>query len=277
MWRITLKPIGSSFLASKITLPSELTVETAPLEKQFIDLLASYKRIVVLSPHLDDAVLSTGGLLAHLAERNVRVEVINFFTAGSSLLSPLTTRLLEKSKTANAEAYFAARKAEDEAVFQTLHITVKHLNLTDSAWRTTQDGQPLYRSIFDPVSDQDKIIVEKAKLLIRNLIDESTLVIAPLARGRHVDHVLTRETATTLQAPIIFYTDYPYVLNHPNEDAFIANKQLAGLEYHGACTTKKNLIAGYSTQEMSFLDKREVLPLVHEVYYFAANFLNKLS
>src|SRR5580692_6950185 len=83
--------------------------------------------VLVMSPHLDDAVWSCGALLAYLAPRH-RITVVTAFTAASPPPWSLPARRhLRAVGVSDAEALFTERRSEDRQVLARLGVEVVHL------------------------------------------------------------------------------------------------------------------------------------------------------
>src|SRR5690242_17600077 len=106
--------------------------------------------VAVLSPHLDDAVLSCGALLGHLAPRH-RVTVVSVFTAAAPRPWSLPARrALRALGVGDAEEMFGLRRAEDAEVLGGLGVTGVHLGFTDALFRRSGGRRPAYRTFrFD--------------------------------------------------------------------------------------------------------------------------------
>src|SRR4051812_28342816 len=101
--------------------------------------------IAVLSPHLDDAVLSVGGLL-WLLKDHFEVEVITVFTADPpEEMSPLATTLAGRS----GLRIYADRRVEDERALATLGVGHRHLGFDDAIHRTSSQGRWLADDMAD--------------------------------------------------------------------------------------------------------------------------------
>ena len=138
---------------------------------------------LVLSPHLDDAVLSCSSLMA-----SRRSLIATFFSAG--------------------DASYEFRRAEDLEAAKIIGAGTKHLGFRDAPFRSA-----LYRSFLGIVAGHARpsIKVENAiTLLLEEFHPE--LVLAPLGVGNHVDHRLLRDAATKLVRPeqLLYYEDLPY-------------------------------------------------------------------
>ncbi len=177
------------------------------------------KRILVVSPHLDDGVLSVGGIIERAVANGAEVVVATAFTADNApgaTMSPLAAEL---------HAFwdlgpnpFVQRRKEDVASVSILGARVLHGQLLDALYRTRASGDPLYptrQSLFRPPSDRDGIGDALFRLLdgwIRDISPD--LILAPLGVGRHVDHVVTANALHRLAGMrpinVALYEDMPY-------------------------------------------------------------------
>ena len=83
--------------------------------------------IVILSPHLDDAVLSLGALIAGEVAAGKRVEVVSCFTSGP----PLDTIPPERRVFGD----YSMRRAEDDRAMALLGAHQRWLDLHERIWR----------------------------------------------------------------------------------------------------------------------------------------------
>ena len=92
--------------------------------------------VLFVSPHLDDAVLSCGALLSHLAG-TCPVTVLTVFSAAAQpAKSGLAARkTLRGLGIADAEAHYEERRAEDIEVLKEAGASWIHLGLTDALFR----------------------------------------------------------------------------------------------------------------------------------------------
>ena len=142
--------------------------------------------ILVLSPHLDDAVFSCPGRIMHEVENGNRVVVATVFSHG--------------------ESGYAERRAEDEAAVRQLGAEARWLGLLDAPSRSPfYDG--FQRIIFDSAPADAAPELES---LCQEL--QPTIIYCPLAVGGHVDHRLTFDAVTCLSSrwPRCFYEERPY-------------------------------------------------------------------
>jgi LmbE family N-acetylglucosaminyl deacetylase len=146
---------------------------------------------VILSPHLDDAVLSCWHVLCGPGD----VQVINVF-AGSPPPGAASWWDRETGATDSATR-MAERRAEDLEAFAVVGRSAVHLDFLDAQY------EPPEQSVSDIVSR------------LRELIDPEALVYAPAALGDHPDHERVRAVAVELAAagqPVRLYADHPHAV-----------------------------------------------------------------
>jgi hypothetical protein len=97
----------------------------------------------------------------------------------------------------------------------------------------------------------------------------STLFLAPLAVGGHVDHVLVRTAAALSRKRVAYYSDFPYNMRHCADPAFARRNALTEAIWDRDLAVKPALIRGYRTQVDALFPGGEI-PLVPEVYLFPA-------
>lgn len=174
---------------------------------------------LALSPHLDDAVFSCGGLLALLTDRGWRVVMATAFTrsihpaAGFALACQL-----DKGLPADLD-YMALRRAEDAAAARVLGVETRWLDLPEAPHR----GYDSAGALFGPPRADDTIAADLAPM-IDHLLEElrPDLVLAPQGLGRHIDHRRLIEALpdTTNHLTLAFWRDSPYAIRDPAAHPF---------------------------------------------------------
>ena len=211
---------------------------------------------IFLSPHLDDAVLSCGGLLAQLTQQGQAVQVINIFAGIPPANRPLSafaryqhrqwqktltappfqSRNNEEKGEANAppsvarrasRSFVQIRRAEDKAALLYFNAQASYLNFYDCIYRGEAKRAVWYYTadddIFGPIHPAEaRLSLEIARALQAEIKTpaEQTLLYAPLSVGNHVDHQLGFLAATQLAKqgyPLLLYQDYPYAQRHPDD------------------------------------------------------------
>ncbi|NUK09680.1 PIG-L family deacetylase [Streptomyces lunaelactis] len=242
--------------------------------------------LLVLSPHLDDAVLSCGALLTHARSR-VSMTVATVFTeAGPRPYTLSARRSLRLAGVKDAEELYASRRAEDREVLEGMGIVWRHLGLPEGLFRRKPgrmpDGSrrahsvlpeaayvyPTYRLHIASgrISRFDGAALAHIAAALDDLVPpEPRLLLAPLAVGGHVDHLLVRTAAELSNRGFGYYSDFPYNQRHSLDAGFSRRNALVTETWHSDIADKAALIHGYRTQApLLFPDGR--IPLVPEVY-----------
>jgi LmbE family N-acetylglucosaminyl deacetylase len=164
--------------------------------------------VVVLSPHLDDAVLSIGGLIGREVAAGKRVEVWTFYTAGPPLADiPAKRRVFGD---------YTARRDEDVRALEVLGAAHRWLDLRERIWREPTLAKTLH-VFHTPPREDDFAQLAVVRARVRDALATGATVYAPLAVGHHVDHVevalasLRELLARGAHAQMRFYED-PYAL-----------------------------------------------------------------
>ena len=225
--------------------------------------------LVVLAPHLDDAALSCGALMAD-ALRRTSVTVVTLFTEASDGPYTLSARrYLRQIGAQGAQFLYAQRRAEDRAALESIGAGWVHAGLTEALFRCRANpGQrsrwvrilpelghvyPVYRRHITGgrVAAADAAAVGAVSDVIRGLnAGGSGILLAPLGVGGHVDHVVVRNAAERSGARVVYYSDFPYNLRSPADRGFIQRNGLTGIQYpdSGASVAKTALVRAYRTQ-----------------------------
>lgn len=240
-------------------------------EAEFLSKTLSFKKIVVFSPHLDDSVLSMASMISFLLKNGLRVRVINIFTKGSNLKTPLTQKLLTQSDYSNTDAYFNLRKKEDKNALAILgDIQKKDLDFVDAAWRQDKSGKEVYyNTTLGQISKRDDKVIEKVTAKVKSLEIKDALVFAPIAQGKHADHQITRDVCQKLFTDVIFYLDFPYSEQYAFDNTFVKQNNLKELIFTKDFYQKKSrAILKYKSQIISLFGNKKGLTLPLEKYFF---------
>jgi len=145
--------------------------------------------IYVLSPHIDDAIFSLGGMLAKM--QNVRV--INIFSRSNYTITGL----------GDPNQITPMRKLEELEVCTAIGMRSTFLDVPERNLRDNQDIE----AEWDAIKGIRKEICTDGDLTIY----------APLAFGcSHIDHIITKRVAEKLEEiygahRFVWYEDLPYV------------------------------------------------------------------
>lgn len=254
------------------------------------DIVERKKPCFFVSPHLDDAVLSAGGLLAYLA-RKVPVTLATVFTEAGEL--PYTFSIksyLRQCGYKDAFQLFSERRKEDERLCRLLGIRHVHLGFVDALWR--RRGRPgilrellgkyipeaLYRypiyrlhMLSGRMHREDTELKQAVVLALRSAFKHvfDPVVFSCGAVGSHVDHILVREACLEVSETVIQWSDFPYNARAKNISDAIASIDFSSLGLASAFFgDKKRLIELYQTQVPAMFPGG-VIPLGQERYRIA--------
>ncbi len=175
-----------------------------------------YERVVILSPHLDDAALSCGGLL-HALQGRVSTLVVSICCGAVRVPSADGSSKLPHRRGHVSPRH---RRREDIAAMHSVNADFVHLSFADGIYRRSPlTGKLIYRSERERwVSPriEDMAHIEELYLVLRRLCLDlgRILLLSPIGIGHHVDHQITAQVAVRLAAAgatLLFYEDFPYV------------------------------------------------------------------
>ena len=244
-----------------------------------------YMSWIYLSPHLDDAALSCGGLVWEQVKSG---QGVYFWTicAGDPPPGPISSfaESLHERWQIGLEAA-ANRRAEDQRACQILGARYDHFHIPDCIYRRMESNQvPLYASeeaIFGPIHSMEAGLIQRLSrdfggLLQKLETEDEVRIVCPLAIGGHVVHRLTRAAAEALFYPyegspeemrsgtrfvpgsnmsLLYYADFPYVEKNGGE---LLQLELSGwrpLSFpisQDAMTAWSRAVASYASQISTF-------------------------
>ena len=160
---------------------------------------------LVISPHLDDAVLSLGGSIAAWVAAGTRVVIATVYTTGPALaeLAPRMRKFAD----------YATRRTEDAAACAALGAEPRYLDQIERAFRRPYlTGWGFFHTPADRDGFTTLAQVTRALDPLRELDPER--IVVPLGIGNHVDHVEALIAATdwalanNLIDRVRFYEDF---------------------------------------------------------------------
>jgi LmbE family N-acetylglucosaminyl deacetylase len=184
-----------------------------------------FERLIVLSPHLDDAALSCGGLLSVLKGRISRLVVT------ISCGSPIAGKPRDEGRTRRRTPHRrkghvrpADRRREDIEAMHSIDCDFVHLGFADAIYRRSPtSGHLIYRSSrskWCAPSREDAGYIEELYFVLHRLCVGMgpVILLSPLGAGFHVDHSICAQVALRLggrNVKLMFYEDFPYVVRGP--------------------------------------------------------------
>jgi LmbE family N-acetylglucosaminyl deacetylase len=251
-----------------------------------IEAMDGISHLIVLSPHLDDGVLSCGALMSYV-RKEIPVTVATFFTEGCT--PPYTysaRRYLRQARNYPANNLFLARRTEDQEVLESAGISYVHVGLTDALFRRRTRPMLSWLPWVGKLIPELSYIYPTYRLHVirggiapddaetkRHVIDtmdrmspeSTTLFLAPLAVGGHKDHILVRTAAQTSGKRVAYYSDFPYNTLFRTDLSFARENSLVQATWSQDLAAKQPLIRGYRTQVDALFPEGEI-PVVPEVY-----------
>ncbi|OXM68546.1 PIG-L deacetylase family protein [Amycolatopsis vastitatis] len=184
-------------------------------------------RILAISPHFGDAVLSLGGSLSQAVRDGAEVTVYSAFAGTASPpYSPAAERMHGIWGYSPDDDVQLCRREEDVAALTPLGLGHRHGRFLDSIYRKLPDGQwltdhkegkqKLATNKDAPSSDPD--LVAEIQGDLKAVIDEvaPALVVTSAAIGGHPDDKAARDAALFASSekdiPVRLWEDLPYVL-----------------------------------------------------------------
>ncbi|HEY6074130.1 MAG TPA: PIG-L family deacetylase [Anaerolineales bacterium] len=177
-------------------------------------------RWIYLSPHLDDAVLSAGGLIYEQTQAGIPVEVWTLLAGPppEGELSKFAQLMHYLWGFSSGEQAVRERRLEDEKAVSMLGAAAVHFDFLDAIYRRGPDGEWLYKEdVSGETHPADSALPEQiAEAVSLRLLPDDVLV-AQFGIGGHVDHGLVRAAAELIGRPLWYDADLPYLFNHPEE------------------------------------------------------------
>jgi len=210
-------------------------------------------RWIYISPHLDDAVLSAGGLLYDQTQKGIPVEIWTVVCG-----YPKTTRLSDYARLLHASwgidsahEVVRTRREEDKRAARIVGASYVHFDVVpDCIYRLGPDDEFLYDYIFVPPHEFEAGLPAQIAAMLSPLLKENDVVLCQFSVGGHVDHVLVRQGVELLKRPLLYVADIPYLFNAPGE----LNGKISGLEETLYPVTEtgikrwKDAVAAYASQ-----------------------------
>jgi LmbE family N-acetylglucosaminyl deacetylase len=176
-------------------------------------------RWIYISPHLDDAVLSAGGLIYDQTHAGMDVEIWTLLCGFPTTeeLSPFAQLNHSQWGVPTAAQAVAARRAEDAKAASIVGAKTVHFDFLDCIYRRGKNGDWLYSNIFVPPHEDDGDLSIRIAESISARLKPTDQLVCQLGLGSHLDHVLARRAVELLQRPILYDVDIPYLFNSPDE------------------------------------------------------------
>ena len=188
-------------------------------------------RYIYFSPHLDDAVISAGGLIYEQIRAGAAVEIWNFMAGfpDQDELTDFAKILHSMWGTGTVEETVRLRREEDRKAAALVGAQVVNFDFLDCIYRRGRDGQGLYADIYAPLHEAEADLPAQIAQTMTAWLKPDDVVICQLGIGGHVDHVAVRQAAEMLKRPLLYDADVPYALDNSRLEVETAG--MKGLNY----------------------------------------------
>ena len=227
------------------------------------------KKWIYLSPHLDDAIYSCGGLIHQQAQLGAEVEIWTIFSGqfDPNRLTPFAKDIHNRWGTGLDS--IKARRSEDEKACEILGVTPRHFEFRDVIYRFKENGSAEIiedNDLFRAYDKADDPFMESIQFTLQQAMkkEENMQICAPLSLGGHIDHQIVRRAADKLEldTPLYYFVDFPYIVRTQGQVPNLPKKEfeLSESDINFWCKG----IALYGSQVSTFWD--DVADIHSEIY-----------
>lgn len=150
---------------------------------------------IFLSPHFDDAIGSTGGIISRLLNKSKQVKII-------TIMGGVPENPIDKE-------YVLRRQQENLEACRLLGVSYANADFLDAIYRTEVDYSAM-NSIFNQNVILEKKLCDEICKYLNKLLSADDIVVAPTSLGNHIDHKIVKTVAEKLRQKTIFYEDFFY-------------------------------------------------------------------
>lgn len=173
-------------------------------------------KILVISPHLDDAVLSCGDYINHMVGIGNTVDIITVFS-GSVNEKELSfaAQQFHNNCFLLADAMKIRKKEDINAAFF-LKTNNYYLDFPECLYRKDDIGNiyPNLKDIYHFENERDQDMLKQVSESLKQSINNYDIILVPLALGNHADHLLVNKAVmrikTIIKGKVYYYEDVPY-------------------------------------------------------------------
>ncbi len=220
-------------------------------------------RWIYISPHLDDAVLSSGGLIYEQVRAGLDVEIwtlmCGFPPEPDGEFSPYARVMHYQWGISTAADVVHARRLEDNNAARIVGAKTVHFDFLDCIYRRGKNGDWLYTDIFAPPHDDEADLPAQIAEAISAQIKSDDNLVCQFAIGDHVDHVVVRRAVELLHRPIFYDADIPYLFKKPDELAqkIIGMNEITHGITESALGAWQDAVAEYASQISGLFESPE--------------------
>lgn len=219
---------------------------------------------IFFSPHLDDAVLSCGGLIAGLKNKSSTLVVSIFSDVGQGTTSEFGEMFINTCGYKNGFSLIRERKIEEKRAAEKLGYDFLFLDFPDAFFRFERkifSKKYFYdsrKTLFGKLDEKDKLIIavikKRLKDIIKKIFTKDGRLYFPLTVGNHIDHQIINKIGYSFllekfvsNKRTYFYEDFPYIARATDRDRLRNGLQEKGLKLKKELISKKNLQLKYES------------------------------
>ncbi len=176
-------------------------------------------RYIYFSPHLDDTILSVGGLIHEQTRSGLPAEIWTFMAGfpRDDNLSDYAKATLSAWGGKGGEASLWIRREEDKKAAAVVGAKAVHFDFLDCIFRRDRNGNVLYTDVIaEPDPAEADLPAQIAQTMIAWLKPDD-IAVCQLGIGDHVDHVIVRKAAEMLPRELMYDSDLPYSIRNPGD------------------------------------------------------------
>ena len=242
--------------------------------------MSEKEKVIIVSPHFDDAILSCGGRMCSEEWRNSEISIVNVFSeifVEKEMLSDVIIKYVAedmaipeyKVNLKICAKWIEERKKEESSATHVLGVNSFNLGYMDAIFRISDD-----KFVYDT---EKKLFLGQVRenILLEQLINQFTDICKDYSRcyfpagiGNHPDHILLHWVGKKIQcnhSRISFYCEIPYGMD---KKVVEGNKYEINVE--DSYKRKVRAVSEYKTQLNWLLRNEDNIEAViprYEIYY----------
>lgn len=178
---------------------------------------------IFISPHLDDVVLSCGGLVWDLTQAGQNVAVWTLM-AGLPLHEDYSLFAQQNHRAwgVSGREAIQRRREEDRAACAVLGAAVRHFDWLDAIYRRDPDsGEPIVNNDDQLFNDPPELgLVDEITVVLKAALPADATLVFPIGLGGHIDHQAVVQAGDGISQIVYYYADYPYILKNFDNPGF---------------------------------------------------------
>lgn len=216
--------------------------------------MEAFNTLYILSPHLDDAVLSLGEHIIDWKKQGKKIKIVTIFTKFKSNknVPDYSLEYIKKSGFKSIGDFEKSRADEDIRAMEIMGVEYEHWGFVDAGFRE------IYRTreqlLGGKVNSDDDKLIKKIREKTEKI--SADLILLPYGIGGHVDHLIVKKAGKKFRGKILYYLESPYLWEKFN---FIKNfwKILNNISFRKGTKEKNLILEKYSSQYKLLINKNK--------------------